>query len=244
VTTSAARLFGVTTIFFATLALLWHDADTWQELSKIWNLPFGTAIGQCLMVAQLLGGVGLLFLRTRRVGSIALLVVYALSSLVCIHGILTAPTIFAQYDSFFEQFCLFCGALAVYVAAEPNAAQSATLGRMATIGLGLSVVSFTLAQVFYFRDTAGLVPKWIPPSQTFWAILTTIAFGLASIAILINIRARLAIRMMVLMLVAFGALVWIPLLAAHPSSHFSWSEFAITLQIAGAAWAVGALKSF
>jgi hypothetical protein len=61
-----------------------------------------------------------------------------------------------------------------------------------------------------------LVPKWIPPNQTFWAILTTIAFALAAIAILINCQARLAMRLMTLMLALFGVVVWIPRLIARP----------------------------
>jgi hypothetical protein len=77
----------------------------------------------------------------------------------------------------------------------------------------------------------------------FWAILTTIAFGLAAIAILIHRQARLAIRLMTLMLALFGVLVWIPLLIAHPEAHLNWSEFALTFLITGAAWVVADLRS-
>jgi hypothetical protein len=40
------------------------------------------------------------------------------------------------------------------------------------------------------------------------------------------------------MLVIFGALVWVPRLIVHPEAHLNWSEFALTVQIAGAAWMV------
>jgi hypothetical protein len=76
----------------------------------------------------------------------------------------------------------------------------------------------------------------------FWAVLTTIAFALAAIAILINRQARLAIRLMTLMLALFGALVWVPLVIAHPEAHFNWSECALTFLITGAAWTVADLK--
>ena len=69
-------------------------------------------------------------------------------------------------------------------------------------------------------------------------MLTTAAFALAAIAILINRQARLAIRLMALMVALFGVLVWIPVLIAHPEAHLNWSEFALTFLIAGAAWAV------
>jgi hypothetical protein len=96
-----------------------------------------------------------------------------------------------------------------------------------------------LAQVIYLRETARLVPAWIPPNQMFWAILTTAFFALAAIAILINLKARLATRLLTIMVVLFGALVWIPILVSRPDAHLAWSEFALTFLIAGAAWIVG-----
>jgi hypothetical protein len=67
---------------------------------------------------------------------------------------------------------------------------------------------------------------------------------LAALAILANLQARLALRLMTLMLALFGLLVWVPRLIAHPHVHGNWSEFALTLLITGAAWMVGELRSF
>ncbi len=106
------------------------------------------------------------------------------------------------------------------------------------LGFGIATISFTLTQIFYFRFTVAAVPHWIPPNQKFWAILTTVAFGLAALAILINRQAQLALRLLALMTGLFGALVWVPTLFAHPKSHSNWSEFALTLLITGAAWQV------
>jgi hypothetical protein len=69
-----------------------------------------------------------------------------------------------------------------------------------------------------------------------------VAFALAALAILINRHARLALRLMALMTALFGALVWVPLLVAHPRSHSNWSEFGLTLLITGAAWLVADLS--
>ena len=237
-------VFGASAVLFGVIALMWHDADTWQTLTKIWSLPFGRFIGDVLMIAQIAGGIGLPFPRTARCASMVLIFVYALFSLACIPGIIAAPRTYAQYGSFFEQFSLLCGAIAVYAVTETNATQAATLSRIARVGLGLCAVSFMLAQIFYLHFTAELVPKWVPPNQMFWAILTTIAFGLAAVAIFINRRARLAIRLMTLMLAIFGVLVWIPMLVTHPEAHLNWSEFALTFLITGAAWMVSDLKSF
>jgi hypothetical protein len=230
--------FGASAVLFGVIALLWHDVQTWQNLSRIWRLPLGAIAGGCLMIGQIAGGLGLPFPRTARVASIVLGVVYGLFSLVCLAGVAASPATFDEYDSFFEQFALLSGAIAVYAASDANAARAAALSRAARLALALSTISFTAAQIIYLHATADLVPAWIPPSQTFWALLTTIAFGSAAVAMLVNRQARLAAGLMTAMLVIFGALVWVPRLIVHPEAHLNWSEFALTVQIAGAAWMV------
>ena len=213
---------------------MWHDADTWQSVHRILRLPSGTFIGNALMIALIAGEIGMLFPRTLRAASNVLLVVYGLFALACIPGIVAAPRVFGEYDGFSEQLCLFCGALALCAITSASAAQSRTLRLVARIGLGLCTISFTLAQIVYEGVTASLVPKWIPPNQTFWVIFTTVAFALAAVAMLVNVRARRAMRLMAAMLTVFGVLVWIPLLVAHPEVHGNWSEFALNFLIAGA----------
>ena len=237
-------VFGASAVLFGVIALMWHDSDTWQTLSQIWSLPFGIIVGGCLMIAQIACGIGMQYPRSARLASIVVGVVYLLFSLACIPGIIAAPTIYAQYGSFFEQFSLLCGAIALYAQTEANEARAIAFGRVARLGLGLCAISFTVSQMVYLRVTADLVPKWIPPNQMFWAILTTIAFALAAIAILINRQARLALRLMTLMVALFGVVVWIPRLIARPQAHLNWSEFGLTFLITGADWMVADLKSF
>jgi len=231
-------VFGGSAVLFGVIASMWHDAQTWQELSGILRLPFGTIVGDCLMAVLIAGGILLAFPRTARFSAVVLGVVYLLFCLASIRGIIAAPKVFDEYDGFFEQFCLLCGALGAYAVTETNAARSAAIGTAARVGLGLCAVSFTLAQALDLRDTASLVPTWILPNQMFWAMLTTIAFALAAAAMLINSHARLATRLMATMTGLFGVLVWVPLLIAHPESHLNWSEFALTWLITGAAWMV------
>jgi len=238
-------VFGAAAVLFGSIALIWHDADTWQNLQHIWSLPLGAIIGGCLMTAQIAGGIGIEYPRTGRLASFVLCVVYLCFSLACVPDIIAASNIYDRYGgSFFLFFSLLCGAIALYTATEVNAARAVAYGRVARLGLGVCAVSFTLGQILLLRETADLVPKWIPPNQMFWAILTTVAFGLAAGAILINRQARLAMRLMTLMLALFGVLVWVPHLIAHPKPHFNWSECALTFLIAGATWTVADLKSF
>jgi hypothetical protein len=102
--------------------------------------------------------------------------------------------------------------------------------------LGICAASFTLEQAIYLDATAHLVPKWVPPSQMVWAVVTTVAFALAAVALLTNRMALLAARLLTMMLVSFGLLVWVPLVISDPHNHTNWSENAETFAIAGAAW--------
>ena len=245
-TTLAGRiLFGGAAVLFGVIAQMWHDAATWQNLQHIWRLPLGAAIGACLMVAQIAGGIAIFYSRTERVASAVLSIVYLCFALACIPDIIAAANVYDKYGgSFFLFFSMFCGAIALFAASDQNSARALLFRRLARFGLGVCAISFALGQALLLRDTAGLVPKWIPPSQTFWAILTTAVFGVAAIAILLNVKARLAMRLMALMLALFGVLVWVPHVAAHPKAHFNWSECALTFLVAGAAWSASELKTF
>ncbi len=237
-------VFGASAVFFGVIALLWYDADTWQNLQQIWKLPFGAILGGCLMIAQIAAGIGMQVPRTARLAALILVVVYLSFSLACIPDVLAATNIYERFGgSFFLFFSMSCGAIALFAASESNAARARAFGHVARIGLSVSAISFTLGQALLLRDTARLVPKWIPPSQMFWAILTTIAFALAAIAILIHREARLAIGLMTLMLALFGVLVWVPRVIAHPEAHFNWSECLLTFLITGASSMVADLKS-
>jgi hypothetical protein len=237
--------FGGSAVLFGVIALLWHDTDTWQNLQHIWSLPFGAIIGECLMAAQIAGGIGTLYPRTARLASIVLGIVYLCFSLACVPDIVAAANIYEKYGgSFFLFFSLLCGAIALHAATEMHDARARVLGRLARIGFGVCAISFTLGQALLLRETAQLVPKWIPPNQMFWAIFTTIAFALAALAILSNRQAGLAMGLMTFMLALFGVLVWVPDLIAHPKAHFNWSECALTFLVTGAAWTVADLKFF
>ena len=193
-TASYARIvFGAAAVLFGAIALMRDHPNTCQPLRHIWSLPFGAVIGACLMAALLAGGVGIQFPRTARLASVVLCVVYLCFSLACIPDIIAASNIDDRFGgSFFLFFSLLCVRLALDAATEGGCRKAIVFGRLARLGLGVCTISFTLGQVLLPRETAQLVPKWIPPNQMFWAMLTTVAFGLAAIAILINRQARLA----------------------------------------------------
>ncbi len=151
------------------------------------------------------------------------------------HKSLHNPQIYNSWGNFFEQFSLVTGAVIVYARLSSLWARE-TLNRVGRILIGLCAASFALEQAFYLGPTASLVPKWIPPSQMFWAIATTVLFALAAVALFANRMALLATRLLTMMLVIFGLLVWVPLLLSDAHNHTNWGETIETFAIAGAAW--------
>ncbi len=211
---------------FGIIMLVWHDYNGWHQPRY---LVYAAA------VALIVGGVAIQFRRSAKTGAFLLAAVYLVFALLCVPGIVAKPQIYNNWGNFFEQLSLLTGAVIIYASSSSTWSEE-TLHRIGRILFGICVVSFTLEQAIYLSPTASFVPKWIPPSQMFWAVATTVFFALAALALLTNRMALLATRLLTVMLVSFGLIVWVPLLLSDPHSHTNWSETAETFAIAGTAW--------
>jgi len=216
----------VAALAFGLITLVWHDYNGWHQPR---DLIYAAA------AAQIFGGAAIQLRRTAKAGAVVLGAVYLAFALMCVPGIVSAPRIYNSWGNFFEQFSLVTGPAIVY-AYWSSAWSREMLNRMGRILVGMCVASFTLEQAIYLHATASLVPKWLPPSQMFWAVTTTVAFALAAVSLFTNRMALLAARLLTMMLVIFGLLVWVPLLLSDPHNHTNWSENAETFAIAGATW--------
>jgi hypothetical protein len=220
------HVFGVAALAIGLITLAWHDYNHWHQLRYI---VYAAA------AAQIFGGAAIQFRRTAKTGAVVLGAAYLVFALLCVPGIVAKPQIYNSWGNFFEQFSLVTGA--TIVCAHLSSAWSReTLHRIGRILFGICAASFTLEQAIYLNATANLVPKWVPPSQMFWAVTTTFLFALEAVALLANRMALLAARLLTLMVVSFGLLVWVPLVLSDPHNHTNWSENAETFAIAGAAW--------
>jgi hypothetical protein len=230
VTTPSSNLgrhvFGVAALASGVITLVWHDYNDPHPLRYI---------VYSASAALIFGGAVIQFRQTAKTGAAVLGAAYLVFALLCLPGIVAKPQIYNSWGNFFEQFSLVTGAAIVY-ARLSSAWSPETLQRIGRILLGICAASFALEQAIYLSATAPLVPKWVPPSQMFWAVATTVSFALAAVALLTNRMALLAARLLTIMVVSFGLLVWVPLVISDPHNHTNWSENAETFAIAGAAW--------
>jgi len=228
------HVFGVATFATGVITLVWHD---YKDPHQLRYLVYAAA------AAQIFGGAAIQFRRTAKTGAALLAAAYLVFVLLCVPGIVAAPKNYNSWANFFEQFSLVTGAVIAYArwSSVPSPAWSPpwspeALNRIGRTLLGVCVISFALEQVFNLDATANFVPKWVPPGQMFWALATTVLFALAAVALLTNRMALLASRLLTIMIVGFGLLVWVPLVLSAPHSHTNWSEIAENFAIAAATW--------
>jgi uncharacterized membrane protein YphA (DoxX/SURF4 family) len=214
-------------------------ALAWRRFDALGGVPHREILTYIVSAVEILGGIAVQWPRTARDGAVALGSIYFAFALLGIPFIIKHPLVYNGFGNFFEQFSFVSGAVILYACAGPIApARTPRLAQIGYYSFGICVISFALEQLFYLSATASLVPKWIPPGQRFWAIVTTAAFALAAVALFTGFMARLASRLATAMIVGFGLLVWLPALFADPHSFANWSEGTETLGIAATAWIV------
>ena len=230
------HLFGLSAILFGVITLVWHDFNGWQQIG---NVPHREMLAYIAGAIEILGGIGVQWPGTERIGAVALGGIYLIFALLWVPRIIAEPLVYDRWGNLFEQCSQVAGALIVYAAFAPIHSKRATrFARAGYISFGICVISFTLEQLFYLSGTAEFVPKWIPPGQRFWAVTTTIAFALAAIALLSGRSALLASQLLTVMIIAFGLLVWVPTPFADAHKLINWAGIAENFSIAGAAWIV------
>jgi hypothetical protein len=235
----ARYLFGLAAVAFGICTLVYHSFPNWVVIKSLGDATYQASVTDLVGVIGVLGGVAILWLRTARIGALAIGGLYLVIALVGIRLIVAQPTTYNGYGNFFEQGSFVCGAAILYGLLAPDSSgRQATFARIGYYGFGICVLSFGLEQLFYLTDTAGFVPKWIPLGQMFWAIATTVAFGAAALALLTRFKAVLASQLNTAMLIGFGLLVWAPALIADAHSFVNWSETIETFGIAASSWIV------
>jgi uncharacterized membrane protein len=226
----ARAVFATGIIALGIVGVVYGDfAGIWQAFPA--SVPIRHALGYASAVLMLMCGVALMVKRTEALAARALLVFFALLLLVVkLPPVLKAPLVEGSWQSMSEMLALLTGAWVL-------CASSVRATRLAQLVFGLALIPFGLSHFAYLNLTAPLIPAWLP-FHTALAYFTGAAQVAAGLAILVNVLARLAATLEASMLSAFTVLVWVPALLATPNSPGTWSEFATSWAISGAAWVV------
>jgi uncharacterized membrane protein YphA (DoxX/SURF4 family) len=237
--TVGIRIYALGAVALGLVGLAWSDfALVWQPVPA--TVPGRTLLACALAAALLLGGLATNWRRTAAAGAALLCILFGLIAAV-LHGpqVLAHPQVFGAWSGLAEQLAPTAAGL-VACAFIVGGGGTPVYGylRVGQWAFGACVVVFGLAHFFYLKDTAELVPGWLPPGQTFWAAATGVAHVAAGVSILTGVAARVAAYLLTIMFVLFGILVHAPLLMADPHSHLNWVMNAMNLALTGSAWAV------
>ena len=111
--------------------------------------------------------------------------------------------------------------------------------RLARALHGLALIPFGVAHFVYAKQTAALVPGWLPAPAA-WAAFTGGAYIVAGVALLVDRCARWAAVLAALQIALLTVLVWLPIDASGHADASAWSETVISCALTAAAWVIAA----
>ena len=229
-----ARVYGLGAAMMGVASLVWGTfAVDWPAVPA--TLPGRAALVILVGLAMLAAGLLINWRRASAWAAGLVAAVFAIGVLLNLPLLAAHPRDFGTWDSAAEVLALAsCGLVAAASSTTIQGSLSSRLTRAGVLVFGLCLFSFGAAHFVYLAFTASLVPKWLPPSQVFWAYATGGAQIAAGLAIVSGVLALPAARLLAAMYVVFAVLVHVPILLRTPK-HGDWMEFIVTVGLIGAA---------
>lgn len=233
------HVYGLTAIALGILGLIFRDfAAVWQPIENLIGGVDRKPAALIYAAGFLVAGIATLWRKTARVGVLVLAGLHLLSMMGWIPRVAGNWRIYGTWNGFFELCSLVLGGVISYALLAPaSAAWRARTIQASHYLYGICLLSFGVGHFTALKETAGFVPQWLPPGQMFWAVATGVFYWLAAAAVVLNIRAALAARLVTVMMLGFAVLAWGPIVLGRPE-HFTWAGTVITVALASAAWVV------
>jgi uncharacterized membrane protein YphA (DoxX/SURF4 family) len=237
------HVYGLAAVALGLIGLCWGDfASVWQPLPA--DFAARTQLAYAAALLLLVSGVAIQWRRTAKAASLLLAALYLVFVLGWARRVIAAPQTFGTWLGVAEQSALVLGGIVSFASLDETTG-AARIARVGRIVFGICLVAFGVAHLIYVRETAAMVPNWLPPNPKFWAVATGGAHLAAGLALLSGIAALPAARLATVMFVGFGLLVWLPRLVAQPAMHMVWSGNGVNLALVGALWVVAdAIRKF
>lgn len=227
--------YGGTAAALGVIAIVWAGfAFAWQPIPP--DLPGYHILAYAAGGLLILGGIGISGAWAPRLSALAVAIVYALFAAPWAVRVVRFPEMFGTWGGLTEQISLIVAA--ILIGTEGGSPHRARVVQACLAAYGVCAVVFGFNHFFSLAQTAGMVPPWLPPSAMFWAVATGVFHCAAGVAILLNIKALLAARLLAGMMLVFEALVWLPYLIKSPGTHMIWAGNATDLALAAAALVV------
>jgi uncharacterized membrane protein len=228
------RLLGFSTLFFGVACFLQGDFTTfWQPVPE--DVPFRQPLAFISAALLVASGFGLFFAKTRRSAAIVQIFLFSLYAASWLSRPIATGAL-----GLAEHLAIVAGAITVATRHQSAVNKGWQLSSTAArILYGCCSIVFALAHVLFSKETAAMVPEWIPGDSVFWALFTGAGHFAVGIALIVNRLAFVATRWAALMYLSFAAFSWLPGAVTHPDQWLRWAGTAITLVMLAAVWLIG-----
>jgi uncharacterized membrane protein len=228
------HVYGLAAITTGAVGLAWGDfAAVWQPFPD--TAPAREAFAYATAGVFLVSGILLQWRGTASIGAAACAALGLMFAFFWFSmRLVTAPEQYVMYNGVSEQLAIGLGGVVVFASLR----DSTSVALVARIVFGVCCVVFGAAHFVYVNETAAMVPSYLPLGGTLWAQITGVCHAAAGLALISGFFALPASRLLTLMFIGFGALVWAPQLLAASGEHVAWAGNAINLSLIGAAWAI------
>jgi uncharacterized membrane protein len=236
-------VFAATMIVVGILGLVKGDfAPVWEPVPR--GVPAREALAYLSASVSLLSGVGLLWRRTAAAAARWLLACLLFWLLLFRVPVLFRVHQVVAWEGCGETTVMVAGAWVLYAwfavdwdRRRLGFATGEQGVRIARVLYGLALIAFGVSHMAYVKDTAALVPGWLP-WHVGWTYFTGCTYIAAGVAVVSGVCGRLAATLSALQMGLFTLLVWVPIVAAGSKVAFEWGETLDSLALTAAGWVV------